>query len=194
MPHSILDRLRQETAPMHRELEDAVDIASRIRSRREYQRLLEQFLGFYAPMEDRMAACRDWAAEGIDFERRRKAPWLRKDLSAMGLRPDEIDALPVCEDLPSMPDGDTAAGCFYVIEGSTLGGRHISAMLADSESPGTARRFFQGYGDHTGTKWKQTCATLEEMARKGQADRIISGAAETFRSLQRWMAHQGSLA
>ncbi|QIF04005.1 biliverdin-producing heme oxygenase [Roseimicrobium sp. ORNL1] len=188
---SLLPRLRQETAQSHRELEDAVQIARTLGNESSYRKLLEVFHGFYAPMEEQLSEAQEWELEGIHFDERRKADWIKQDLQALGLGADQINSLPTCEDLPVVNENDFAFGSFYVLEGSTLGGRHISAMLQTSPISEHARRFFRGYGEDTGTMWKQFCNSLEGFAEHADHGKIIRGADATFRSLQRWIAHEG---
>lgn len=170
-----------------------MDIGQVVLDRGRYRTLLAQFLGFYGPLEDRIAGAHDWGAEGIDFDNRRKAWRLEEDLRALGMTAAEIAALPRCAAaaLPEARDAGTAFGCFYVLEGSTLGGRHISAMLdrGSADIPEEARTFFQGYGRETGPMWKAFCESLESFASRGDGDAIIQGGGDTFRSLQQWMQH-----
>jgi heme oxygenase len=142
-------------------------------------------------MENLLSRGHDWEQQGINFEARRKSDWLKQDLQTLGLDGDQIESLPTCEDLPGLDNDDFAFGSFYVLEGSTLGGRHISAMLEGSPIPAQARRFFRSYGEETGTMWKQFCNTLESFAEHGAHDNIVRGADATFRSLQRWIAKEG---
>jgi heme oxygenase len=185
----ILPRLRQETAQSHRELEDTVQIARALENEASYRRLLEVFWGFYAPMEELLSEGHEWELQGIDFEKRRKAGWIKEDLQTLGLDP--TGNLPVCGHLPAVNQNDLAMGSLYVLEGSTLGGRHISAMLQGSPISANARRFFRGYGEETGTMWKQFCSSLEWYAERGDHENIIRGADATFRSLQQWIAQEG---
>ncbi|RBP41411.1 heme oxygenase [Roseimicrobium gellanilyticum] len=153
--------------------------------------MLEVFYGFYAPMEELLSHGHGWELQGIQFDQRRKADWLKQDLQALGLGIEQINDLPTCEDLPVVQENDPAFGSFYVLEGSTLGGRHISAMLQGRPISEGARKFFRGYGEETGSMWKQFCNALERHAERGDHDRIIHGANATFRSLQRWIAKEG---
>jgi heme oxygenase len=168
-----------------------VQIARALESETSYRRLLEVFHGFYAPMEELLSDGHEWELQGINFDQRRKADWIKQDLQTLGLGVDQINSLPICEDLPAVNENDLAFGSFYVLEGSTLGGRHISSMLNGKPISEHARRFFRGYGDETGTMWKQFCNSLEGFAEHADHDKIIRGADATFRSLQRWIAQEG---
>jgi len=50
-------------------------------------------VGFVRPFEDRLATLR-WDAAEIDFRQRMKTPWLRSDLTKLGLSDIDIEALP----------------------------------------------------------------------------------------------------
>lgn len=168
-----------------------MQIARALESTASYRRLLEVFHGFYAPMEELLSRGHPWELQGIHFDQRRKADWLKQDLQALGLSVDQINKLPTCEDLPVVNENDLAFGSFYVLEGSTLGGRHISAMLQTSPISEHARRFFRSYGEETGTMWKQFCKSLEDFAEHADHEKIIRSADATFRSLQRWIEKEG---
>ncbi len=188
MADPILPALRAGTGEAHQRLEDAVAIERCLVSLARYRRLLEVFLGFYRPLERRLTGL-----IGPDPSERLKTPWLEADLRALGLSTDQIDALPDCADLPHVEDSARAWGCLYVLEGATLGGRHISAMMAQSTVPAEARRFFSGYGEHTGERWRDFTAALERYAAgvdHARGGNIVQGASETFACLHRWYVRQ----
>ncbi len=189
----LLQRLRQETATAHQELEDGVKIQEVLQNAGSYAGLLASFWGFYAAAEAVFEETAELAAMGFQGEARRKSPWILEDLSALGWDEARIESLPLCpRDLLPQPE-DTAGvlGCAYVIEGSTLGGRHISRLLESSPAiPFTARRFFQGYGPQTGERWKSFEMILESFSRgadeAGRA-RAAEAARQTFEGIGRWL-------
>lgn len=188
LPGTLLSLLRDATAEAHRRLEETVDISQTARSARRYRRLLEDFLGFHAAAQEKLEAPPDLPRAGYAPAERRKTAWLEADLKALGLSAEEVRALPLCRDLPDLPDAAAAMGCAYVVEGSTLGGRHIAAFLDKSGViPREARRFFQGYGEETGTKWREFCAALETVE-KADHDRAARAAVETFAAMERWLS------
>jgi heme oxygenase len=86
--------------------------------------------------------------------------------------------------LTSLP---AALGAFYVLEGSTLGGRfllpEVQARLGDVPTS-----FLAGYGDRTGRMWKQTRTALvrgvTEAPHPPSAERaLVAGADATFTRL-----------
>lgn len=182
-----LDRLREETRAAHAQLEDSVRIDQRVQSRPLYTQLIASFLGFYKPLEERLQALPGWSDAGIDFAARRKTPWLITDLAALGLSAAEIASLDCCEQLPRVDSLSCGFGCAYVLEGATLGGRHISQLLAATDIPEEARTFFRSYGPAVGERWKEFISALEAFSSTGNQDEIVEGARETFACLQAWL-------
>lgn len=192
MPDPLLTRLRQESALAHTQLEDQVNIPERIGNLDKYRDLLEKFYGFYVPLEAQTLHYDEWENLGIDAKSRQKEEWLRHDLMALGLSEAEVTSLPVCEQLPDCSSFARAIGCTYVLEGSTLGGRHIAGMLDKSEVPSAARRFYEGYGSETGSKWKEFCAALANFGVSSPStDETVVAATETFQCLGVWLSKGG---
>ena len=190
MADSILPALRAATSEAHQKLEDAIAIDRRLADPARYRQILEIFLGFYRPLERDLVV-----PPGLDTDERLKTSWLEADLRALGLTAPQIANLPDCSDLPRVDSPARVFGCLYVLEGATLGGRHISAMMARSAVPPGARRFFGGYGERTGERWREFIGALERhVAGAGDADRgdILPGAGETFACLHRWYVRQCS--
>ncbi len=151
-----------------------------------YRTLLAGFAGFYGPLEPLIARA-GLARWGYDAAARRKSGWLAADLAALSCPAEP----PICADLPSAATPSRAFGCAYVLEGATLGGRHISRLLEASAVPPDARRFFASYGRDTGARWREFCAALEAFAATaGETGEILAAAAETFTSLSAWLGTQ----
>jgi heme oxygenase (biliverdin-IX-beta and delta-forming) len=185
-PVDIRERLRAATSAAHVELEEKVDIAAKVGDAKAYRDLLTGFLGFYRPLEERlaMAGLERW---GYHQEERRKSGWLEEDLEVLGAG--FSAGVPSCVALPEVETAARAMGCAYVLEGSTLGGRHISRMFDGSPVPPEARRFFHGYGAETGARWTEFCGSLQDFG--GQSPdpgEILTAATETFRCLAVWLA------
>ena len=189
----VLSVLRAATGGAHQQLEDAVGIERRLHDPAAYRCLLEIFLGFYRPLERHLAGLRGWENYRLGFPARLKTPWLEADLAALGLTVSEIGALPDCASLPRTDSLEQGFGCLYVLEGATLGGRQLTAMMRDSSVPPGARRFHASYGAQTGARWREFIAALEDRARAaGEAGRaeIVQGARETFTCLQGWFVRE----
>jgi heme oxygenase len=182
----ILARLRAETRTEHEAVEQDLGLVDETLTLARYRRRLEQFWGFYAPLEARLDTGAGSGGEAM-IGRHRKSVWLETDLRTLGVpRP---EALPHCRHLPDLPDRAAMLGCSYVLEGATLGGqiisRHLAARLGIfAESGG---RFFHGYGDRTADMWKTFTAHVRSFAESaGKEDDVVAAALGTFRSLRTW--------
>ena len=185
----ILNRLKLETADLHRQVEERFRILDPALTRQGYVLKLERLLGLHQPLEMLIEPWRDRLA--IDWDDRRKAHLLRADLEYLGRTPVEIAQLPCCKALPELSDLGTVLGCVYVLEGSTLGGRMIARHLAQHLGvvPGQGASFFSSYGDELMPRWRSFQQRLAELANSATPeDRIIDGARATFISFGDWMA------
>lgn len=188
---SVLPELRRETAAAHSRLEERVRIDERVQDPARYAQLIEKFFGFYEPLEPRLEALAGW--QGIDPAERRKTSWLRRDLIALGSSANDVSALPRCAALPRVDSLARGFGCAYVLEGATLGGRHISGLLQNSPVPTEARNFFASYGPAVGERWKEFIAALEAFAATaddGERSEVVGAARETFRCMEAWLCDE----
>lgn len=190
MDDGILPELRAATSAAHQHLEDAVQIEQQVRDVAGYRGLLEKFWGWYKPLEEQITRLHGWPYAGYDPNARMKLPWLERDLRALGLDEEEIAALPRCKHVPETLTLGAGFGCAYVIEGATLGGRHISAMLKDSPVPAEARTFFSSYGAQVGERWKEFLGALQTFAlvEKKDKEHILTAASDSFMSLNKWLS------
>lgn len=192
-PLSLLTRLRSATADSHQHLEEVVDIASACSHPDSYRRLLLKFLGFHRWMEPVMEELLGGNEFGYRPEERRKSGWIESDLRELGVDLQEVRLEPCAArgEVPELRTVAAAWGGAYVMEGSTLGGRHILSMLEkETWLPMTVRRFFRGYGDLTSAHWKGFIGALEAFgATSGGAAReqVLDGAVATFAALGLWM-------
>lgn len=191
MTPAVLQRLRSETKAAHESLEAAVQIEQRVREPAAYRELLEHFLGFYQPLEEALAALPRMAEYGFELAERRKTPWLESDLAALAAPHEKASPVPRCAALPRVDSLARGFGVAYVLEGATLGGRHISQMLRDSAIPESARRFFSSYGPAVGERWQEFVQSLGSFAEQsGGEDDLVAAARETFSTLQGWICRK----
>jgi len=187
-------RLRTETAALHRSLEIRLDLLSPQLSLERYRLLLRGFHGYYAAIEPRL----------VELARRTRATLpivartglLEQDLLSLGVPPDAIAAAPRCSDLPALVDREHLAGCVYVLEGSRLGGRVIARFVEDHLGLTRSRGccFFADEGQETTRRWTEVLSWLEGHAQPSVDQwQIVSSAAETFRSLESWLAANEAL-
>jgi len=162
MPCSVLTRLRLETRGEHDAVERVLDLMGAELTREVYCRRLEQFYGFYRPLEAALkirCALPDKHLGGATshlatlLPRLNKTADLQRDLHYLGFEPDD---LLLCRHLPPLETQAEVLGCLYVIEGATLGGqmitRHVRGTLGIT--PTTGGSFFEGYAGDTGRMWQ----------------------------------------
>ena len=182
------EQLKQATQSVHRELEAfLIPVIRNIRTKQEYIRLLNMFYGFYKPLEDAVDAFPvvDYLP---DYVHRRKAALIVEDLRVMG----EQGIPAVCTEIPDIDSIGAAFGALYVLEGSTLGGQHIAAMLRrslyiDASDAFQGLAFFTGYRDDTGPKWKRFREVLVPFCADQVLYKVLVSAAEqTFEKMKAW--------
>lgn len=143
----VIARLRAATGEDHRRLEDRLDAVVRLLDPKQRVRLIRRYAALHIPAE---AALRPHLAglPGLDFEARCRAPLLQPYAGTLA---------------PVFPAPHTAAealGMFYVLEGSTLGGRMILRELESQGVADEALAFLDPYGSETGARWRDFLATL----------------------------------
>jgi heme oxygenase (biliverdin-IX-beta and delta-forming) len=187
----ILQRLKQDTRSSHQQIEELVDLSHRLSSPEGYRSVLEQFYGFYAPLELALAGVTGLELVLDDLVVRQKTGLLARDLGALGMAPDALARLPRCRELPVMAELAHAFGCLYVIEGATLGGQIISRQICAQFqfTPAHGAAFFTSYGTETGAMWRRFGSQLSAYATTPERElMIVDAALETFRTLRHWLA------
>lgn len=188
----LLAALRQGTAACHRALEARLPFFDEHFDHRAYQRLLEAYYGFHAPLEQALAG----HLPALAPQRRAKAPALINDLQNLGLSARQIDALPLCQALPRITGDAQALGVMYVLEGSTLGGQVLKRAMAERLAIGTANggAFLDVYGPETGALWRSFLRFLEHAALSpAEQEHAVQAAIDTFARFERWLDRQGVL-
>jgi len=181
----VAELLKQETSVQHQASESLLmPTLNKIATRAQYAALLHTFYGFFHPLEQLIT---HYVGSDIlpDIAERRNAALILQDLHALGF---STDALPQSDALPAVSSTAEALGALYVMEGSTLGGRVISRMLLKKEGLQLNEehlRFFGGYGEATGSKWKAFVQLLNQQT--GNTDTLIRSANETFRLFAAWI-------
>ena len=115
-----------------------------------------------------------------DLEQRRKTALLENDIDAMGTS--KKDSKIVFKNAAAFSVA-CALGVMYTVEGSSLGGRfilkNINAVLGYDENHGA--KYFAGYGNHTGSYWKNFLNILTGFEQQtGSDEEIIAGAQFAF--------------
>ena len=186
----ILQRLKLATRERHVTIESHSVLLNPQLSLPAYRDSLTRFLGYYAPLEIRLLRALSMHKADFGYGERYKCPQLKDDLVALGVAPHALAETPHCQALPDLATPAKLFGCLYVLEGATLGGqiitRHLNASLG--LTPQSGGSFFSGYGQHTGSRWKEFCAHLTAFAAQSDSDaEIVDSANATFDSLDRWL-------
>ncbi len=196
---TILDRLRSETRGEHDAIERVLDLMGASLSRESYRHRLENFYGFYSPLEAALKSGLTLVEDDFEdetvlaFERHsalalrlNKTAQLQQDLRLLGVK---TENLPLCRELPSLDTQAELLGCLYVMEGATLGGqlisRHIRATL--DITPSTGGSYFDGYANETGKMWQAMRHLLVGCAINTHTeDAMVANAIATFTCLRDW--------
>jgi len=147
------EKLKENTKLNHQQLEKKlVTFMRSIRSREDYVQLISLFYSFFGGLE--LAIDANFDRSGLpDYQLRRKTAALADDLAQLGAT---LPALAGKNELPTINGHLQALGALYVIEGSTLGGKIISKMMAQQlgliNNEGLS--FFSGYGAETENMWQ----------------------------------------
>ena len=174
--------LRGATGAEHLALEGAVNLEARLSDPERRRALVAGFYGFHADAEHSLAPWLE-AIEGLDFAARRRLPRIGADLLALGGKPAPSRERPTVSSL------GYALGLFYVLEGSSLGGRVIHKQLSDTDVDQRGLSFFDPYGDQTGAQWRTFIEVLgrEHAAGRADAEEIVAGAMDGFRLARMWL-------
>lgn len=183
---SFLDNLRSTTAPSHTSLE-ALPISASIMNPKvtnsEYALYLDLMHDVVKDAEENIFPA--LANIVTDLKDRNKNHLLEQDLKTLGHTKKNTEAKPLSESLEN-PSKAFAMGIFYVIEGSSLGGRvilkNINAALGHDIENGAS--YFGGYAGQTGSYWKNFLGQLTQYeAENNNADEIIAGANYAFNAI-----------
>lgn len=189
--HPLFERLHQTTHLAHRRLERRVEACCSKFDVHNYRRLLQDFWGFYQPLERKLIVL----ADPILFSpsSRGKAFRLKQDLLALGMTEAAIAALPLCGRLPAVPTLSRAFGVLYVIESTPVGGRiadmHVLEKLGIHPSQGGA--FFSSYGLPDDQN-RQNFKTAMMMAAEEPSFQLLAveAAVDTLDCLEAWLDYR----
>jgi heme oxygenase len=178
-----LSTIRGRTRELHVRLESRFDPGLEFKSRENYARLLQRYLGLYRPFERGMDGLPESVRCTVSWSGREKCELLERDIEALaGTRSGEVAEM---GGLPDLGDLDSVLGALYVVEGSCLGGqylyRQVSAALGLDASSGAG--FFYGYGAETGSMWKRFTSLLAQ--RVTDANRATDTACAMFQFFEK---------
>ena len=177
MPETpVLERIRAATRTCHDALERDLDVIGRLAQAHSRLTLMHAYYTMYAAAEAALAPHLRALAD-LQFERRRKAATLLRDIEALGTLHEENAE--IAAPLPPIPSTAHAIGFAYVLEGASLGGRVIRKRAATAGIRLEGLRFFDVYGEETAQKWKEFCAVLEREC-AAEPQEAVSGAMNGF--------------
>ena len=183
----VFQRLKADTARIHEQVEQKLQIFSPQFDEAAYERLLTQFYGFWAPLEIELCKLTELRDPALALETRLKAHLLEADLRFFGIDPTDV---PVCSALPAVGTPFSGLGCMYVLEGSTLGSRfiakHISARF--NFRYGSGGSFFNAYEAAVGERWSAfRTFVVSQAGTTGLQEELVGAARDTFKCLNDWL-------
>ena len=176
--------LKETTEAIHQATEKKMILAlKRISTDQDYVQMLTWLYGFYAPLEDRIRRhlTPDNFPEIVKRSRAESILWDIKEFGTEAAQPD------LCRHLPVIDTYERALGALYVLEGSTLGGRIIAAMISRQLDSMKGLSFFNSYGAETGHMWQSFKDFLDRPRSPQQRREIIAGAEDTFITFKNWI-------
>lgn len=158
-----------------------------------YRRHLEALHGLFAPLEAELERKLSGELPELRTVERWKLPLLVKDLEALGHDASSLARLPRATLLPPLTGLPEALGCFYVLEGSTLGGqlilRHLQRHLT-----GAPVAFFRAYGEEVGPMWRAFGEVVSQASAAAASEdfdaRVVQGAKDTFDAFTAWLSQE----
>ncbi|WP_010522658.1 biliverdin-producing heme oxygenase [Aquimarina agarivorans] len=182
---TIFDHLKLATKTQHQSVEKVlIGELKNLQNAKDYANLLHRLYAFYAPVE---AQLQNIINENFmpDIKLRQHMHRILQDLSILGYPIKPID----CNETLQITTPSYGLGVLYVIEGSTLGGQIISAMLIKqlNLNDATAISYFSSYKDQTLPMWKQLKSEVLASQEELNEHQIVSGAKDTFDMLRQWL-------
>lgn len=176
-PMPVMTCLRQATGELHQRLEERFDAVAELADPSRRPATIGRYAALYSSAHAMLAAILQ-RVEGLDFLQRAR-PW--RPLRAFSARADDPPAFPVPGDLCE------ALGSFYVVEGSTLGGRIILRELRARGVTEPELSFLDPYGAATGQMWRSLLEVLEREGSRGPGclESMCRGATRGFLHAER---------
>jgi heme oxygenase len=173
----LTDELKAVTETAHVASEKTMVLAlKRIRTEEDYIQMLNRLYGFYAPLETLIKKhLTENNFPGIS--KRSRADNIVADIQALGK---QIQSPEFGGELPTIDSYGRALGALYVLEGSTLGGRIIAAMINRQLDTTKGLSFFTSYGAETENMWQSFKDFLNQPRPSRQREEIIAAAKDTF--------------
>lgn len=201
VPKPLSERLKAETRADHSRAEThplmAAMVSGRI-DRATYARYLGQMRHVHATLDAalRAGAQKRGALAVVVREQYLHEPAIRADLATLGERAEDHPPLPAtrlfCGRISALAEDDAVAllGTFYVLEGSTNGGRFIAPAvrkalgLPAAGGPGSGTEYFEPHGERQRERWSYFKAALDILTLPAsECDLIVAVAVDAFRGV-----------
>lgn len=174
----IFEKLKEQTAEIHREIEKSNTIMSPNITRELYADYLAKILPFIENAEQEIFAQTQAYHDELALETRMKSGLLKSDLNALGGRESKRTSYAPYH----LKNLSEALGALYVLEGSTLGGTVISKYLKEKLNLTQDEvKYFVGYAEKTGKMWMDFKYQVLNQTIVFDEDQMIQGALKTFR-------------
>ena len=179
---TVMQALKEATWATHLRVEKRLEIKRLFSELVRYRDHIARLEAFHRAAEAEWGSALEQVLP--DFEARRKAPLLARDLEDVGGTPLSKATVPSFLDTPS------ALGAFYVLEGATLGGQRllplVEARLGLSASRGAS--FFASYGPQAKAMWTFFGEVVERHCVTPDGTNAAAAAAQTsFLAVEAWL-------
>ena len=187
--------LRDQTDALHTKLHAQFSFASLLDGslrKSDYQALIRRLYGFYAPLDDAIVlalATDEGSAPPFRYEKRSR--FFAQDVFDLERGPGKTSNLPTCSEIAGVVTPKTVGGVLYVVEGATMGGALINKaaerLLTKDSTIG--RRYWAWCSVEGRNRWRMTLQYLDQLqSTSSTLDDLVSGASDTFRILDDWLA------
>ena len=171
--------LRRATRDLHSALELRLDVIGALANVKTRHAMLERYYDLHAPAEAALAPWLD-RIDGLHFEARRRGSALERLLGTRAFQPTaQTRGSP-----PVFDSKSTALGFFYVLEGSTLGGRVMARELARRGADEELLAYLDPYGERTGAMWRSFVDVLNREVGDTSAEQIGGAVRGAIRGFQ----------
>jgi heme oxygenase len=193
---TIMDRLREETSNLHSQAESRQlqrQIAKGTVDRVAFVRYLGQLFLLHRALETALSESRGShpAISALAIRERMRVPDLTFDLDYFGVDPDGVQPVEATGRFVTLierarsVDPVALLGAFYVVEGSTNGGRFLAQVLRKSwDLDGGGIASFDPYGDRQPLVWRAFKREMNAAAfDPEQVEAIVDVAKRTFEAI-----------
>lgn len=191
----ILSQLRSATRELHTKLDHSPSLLRLLSPQLtsgEYADILQRLHGVVAPLEEALFADHERLAHWrIKPWQQRRCFNLRRDLSALGVNACELSLARARVPISCNASHSEWLGCFYVAEGSRLGGQLIAGRVAKTlglSSEGLT--FFSSDGADVASIWRDAqnvIVTQSQMLSQSDLAAMLTSARSTFQMFIDWL-------